>query len=176
MVARHCPSSPRTRRAPHPEEIELVHVHHKGVVAAPLSFVFDYVADYRNLADWMFGIQKMALVSGTPNEPASRYDAAIKLGATIKTTFEVTEKQQNSLFATESRAGFSNQSKWVFRAIDEETTEIEMGVDYQLPGGLAGRALGKVIEPFVSIAVSHSDEKLRGIIEGRYRDEVRSAR
>ncbi|MUM19750.1 SRPBCC family protein [Mycobacterium sp. CBMA271] len=150
----------------------MVHVHHNGVVDAPLAYVFDYVADYQNLAEWMFGIQKVKLVSGDANEAGSRYDVAIKIGATIKSTLEVTEKNVNSLFATESRAGFSNQSSWRFREISEGSTEITIDVEYQLPGGLAGRVMGKAIEPFVSVAVSHSDDKLRSILQRRYQESI----
>lgn len=150
----------------------MVHVHHKGVVEAPLAYVFDYVADYRHLAEWMFGIQKVKLISGAENEPGSQYEVAIKLGATIRTTLEVTAKETNRVFATESRAGFVNQSTWTFREIDANTTEIEIGIDYELPGGLAGRAVGKAIEPFVSVAVTRSDDKLREILQRRYQESI----
>ena len=36
---------------------------------------------------------------------------------------------------------------------------------YDLPGGLAGKALGKIIEPFVAQAIRHTDATLRRQVE-----------
>jgi hypothetical protein len=33
-------------------------------------------------------------------------------------------------------------------------------VDYRVPGGIAGKVLGKTIEPFVKLAVEHSTHNL----------------
>lgn len=146
----------------------MAHVHHTSVAQAPLALVFDYVADYRNMSEWMFGIQKAKLIGGTANEVGSRYDVAMKLGATLRSTLEVTAKEANRLFVTESRAGVANRSTWHFEAVDDDSTRVTIDVDYELPGGLAGRALAKVVEPFIGIAVSQSDEKLSDILRRRY--------
>ncbi|MUM19749.1 SRPBCC family protein [Mycobacterium sp. CBMA271] len=154
----------------------MVHVCHRVIVDVSLEHAFEYVADYRNLADWMFGIQKVRLVAGTANEPGSRYDMAVRLGTTIQSTIEVTKREPNALFATESRAGFVSRSTWNFRQISDDTTEIEFNVEYELPGGLAGRMLGKVIEPFVSIALNHSEEALGTALGDRYRHTLGEGR
>ena len=39
---------------------------------------------------------------------------------------------------------------------------------YFLPGGLAGRAMGKALEPIVALSVRHSDAALRKNIEALY--------
>ncbi|GKT32047.1 D-inositol 3-phosphate glycosyltransferase, partial [Aduncisulcus paluster] len=65
-----------------------------------------------------------------------------------------------------------NQIECRFRPTSDDETELEINIDYRLPGGLAGRALGKVISPFISLAITHSDEKLRKILEEGYRQEI----
>lgn len=58
---------------------------------------------------------------------------------------------------------------WQFDSTGPESGVLTVDVHYQLPGGLAGRALGAAIEPFVAIAVRHTDAKLRQVLEERYR-------
>ena len=58
---------------------------------------------------------------------------------------------------------------WRFTSTGPTTSKIEVRFSYEVPGGLAGRALGKALEPIVSLSVRHSDEALRKQIEQRYR-------
>jgi hypothetical protein len=44
---------------------------------------------------------------------------------------------------------------------------------YELPGGLAGRTLGRAFEPIVGLSVRHSDEALRRAIESRYQQQAK---
>ncbi|MGI8678957.1 MAG: hypothetical protein ACR2LX_09770 [Jatrophihabitans sp.] len=44
-----------------------------------------------------------------------------------------------------------------------------MKFSYELPGGLAGKALGKAMEPIVGMSVRHSDAALRKNIEAAHR-------
>ena len=43
---------------------------------------------------------------------------------------------------------------------------------YEMPGGLAGKAMGRVLEPIVAMSVRHSDVALRREIEARYFDDA----
>jgi uncharacterized membrane protein len=54
---------------------------------------------------------------------------------------------------------------WKFTADGPNRTKVEVRFSYELPGGLAGRAMGKAFEPIVSMSVRHSDEALRKQIE-----------
>ena len=49
--------------------------------------------------------------------------------------------------------------------IDPQTTKISVQIDYNFPGGFAGKALSKLFEPGVHAAVSASDHKLNSILK-----------
>lgn len=148
----------------------MVDIHHEGSCAAPLDVAFAYLDDYRNATTWMFGLAAFT--------PAGELDCG--LGAVFTGTFqvkpvkltstiEVTEWEQDRVIAFESIKGFRNWSTWHFAADGPERTVIRVTFSYELPGGLAGRALGKALEPIVAVSVRHSDEALRREIEARHR-------
>ena len=64
----------------------------------------------------------------------------------------------------DSVSGFRNYSMWRFAREGTDRTRIEVVFTYELPGGLAGKALGKMIEPIVKPAVKHSDAELRRLV------------
>jgi uncharacterized membrane protein len=147
----------------------MVDIHHEGSCAAPLDVAFAYLDDYRNATEWMFGLARF--------EPVGQQDQG--LGAVFEGTFQVkpvklhstikvTEWEQNKLIAFESIKGFRNWSTWEFIPDGAARTTIRVRFSYELPGGLAGRAMGKALEPIVAMSVRHSDEALRREIDARY--------
>lgn len=152
----------------------MVHVHNRSVAAVPLAFAFDYTADFRHAAEWMFGISALDVVGDIKSGLGTVCDGSIKLGPkTLHSKVEVTAWERDKVIATKSIEGFVNNSIWRFQSVGEDRTEITADVIYELPGGIAGRALGRIIEPFVHLAVKHSDEKLKHQLEQRHRDSTR---
>ncbi|MEV6770247.1 SRPBCC family protein [Nocardia sp. NPDC051030] len=153
----------------------MVHIHHRGEAAVPVEFAFAYMVDFDHLKDWLYGFQSARLIGDIPHKQVgATYEGAVKIGATLKAKARITEIEENRFFATESVSGFSFQSRWQFEEIGPERGALIVDVDYQLPGGLAGRALGAAIEPFVAIAIRHTETKLRHILQERYRSEQAS--
>ncbi|WP_067687649.1 SRPBCC family protein [Nocardia jejuensis] len=148
----------------------MVHIHHRGEAAVPIEFAFEYMSDFDHLKDWLYGLQNAKLVGDVPHKQVgATYEGAARIGATLKAKVRITEIEQNRFLATESVSGFSFQSRWEFQELGPERGALIVDVDYQLPGGLAGRALGAAIEPFVAIAIRHTESKLRHALEERYR-------
>src|SRR5262249_22127784 len=87
----------------------------------------------------------------------------------LHSTVECTDWKQDEVIALKSIKGFKNSSIWRFEATGPTSTKISVQFSYEVPGGLAGRALGKALEPIVAISVRHSDEALRKHIEAQYR-------
>lgn len=147
----------------------MVDIHHRGECAAPLRTAFDYVDNYRNATSWMFGLSSLRPVGELEHGLGARFHGTfavkpIKLSSTI----EVIEWEQDAVIAFESVSGFPNSSTWRFRAEGPQRTVIEVVFHYQLPGGLAGKALGKALEPIVALSVRHSDAALRRNIEAAH--------
>ncbi|GAB89487.1 hypothetical protein [Gordonia rhizosphera] len=55
--------------------------------------------------------------------------------------------------------GVTAATIWRF-ADAEGGTEVDVEFEYRLPGGLAGRALGTLLEPFIGQAIRHTESKL----------------
>jgi len=147
----------------------MVEIHHEGSCAAPLEVAFAYLDDYRNATDWMFGLSEFEPVGDQVQGVGAEFDGTfavkpIKLHSTIR----VTEWKSGEVIAYESVKGFHNWSTWRFRADGPERTRIVVRFGYELPGGLAGKAMGRVLEPIVALSVRHSDEALRREIEARH--------
>jgi uncharacterized membrane protein len=132
---------------------------------APLEVAFAYTADYRNVPAWLYGISKFEPVGDKDYGLGAVFDGSMHLGATLHSRIEVNEFEENRLIGFDSIKGFKNSSRWTFSALDAGSSSVVADVSYELPGGIAGRALGKVIEPFVKIAVRHSSAALQKCVE-----------
>lgn len=146
----------------------MVQIQSSSTISVPTAFAFDYVTDFTLMPEWLYGIQEIRCLNDVPFGVGAQYEGAIKLGATLRSAIEITAHEPNRLLATESRSGFVNQSSWRFRELGDELTEIHTTVDYELPGGLAGRLLAKAIEPFISIGVTSTERNLRSNLEVRF--------
>jgi uncharacterized membrane protein len=147
----------------------MVDINHEGTCAAPLEVAFAYLDDYRNATTWMFGLSRFEPVGERDQGLGAEFEGTfavkpIKLHSTIR----VTEWELNRVIAFESIKGFRNWSTWQFSADGPETTRIRVRFSYDLPGGLAGKAMSRALEPIVAVSVRHSDEALRREIESHY--------
>lgn len=152
----------------------MVDIHHASTAKAPVGVVFAYVDDHRTVPDWMFGLSRLEPVGEKDHGLGAVFDGSMKLGPkTLHSTVEVTEWEQDKVIGMKSVKGFVNWSTWRFNPVDDESTELAVDFTYELPGGMAGRALGKVIEPFVSIAIKHTEQTLRTNVERLYAERKR---
>ena len=138
-----------------------IHIHKETDCAAPIEKVFAYVADYRNVQEWLYGIQKFVPTTEKdyghrrrlrrqhpPGRDAALDDRGDRLRGRADDRDGLHQGLQEHIEVDASRRP------------SPSTTRIIADVCYSLPGGIAGKALGKVIEPFVKIAVRHSSEHL----------------
>lgn len=129
--------------------------------AASAATAFAYVNDYRNLPRFLHGIESFIPVGEQIEGVGASFDGVIKLGpATLRSRVEVVRWEQDFAIAVKSIKGFEIESTFLFHARDAELCTIDAIVEYRVPGGLAGKALGKTIEPFVKIAVKHTTDNL----------------
>jgi uncharacterized membrane protein len=147
----------------------MIDIHHEGICQAPLDIAFAYLDDYTTTTDWMFGLAKFEPVGEQVQGLGAVFDGTfqvkpVKLSSTVK----VTRWERDKVIAFESIKGFKNWSTWEFDASSPTQTKITVTFSYELPGGLAGRAMGKALEPIVGISVRHSDAALRHAIEAQY--------
>jgi uncharacterized membrane protein len=147
----------------------MVEIHHEGSCAAPVEVAFAYIDDYRNATKWMFGLAEFEPVGDKDQGLGSVFRGTFQVKPVkLHSTVECTDWKQDELIAFESVKGFKNTSVWRFLPDGPNRTKVDVRFSYDLPGGLAGRALGKALEPIVAMSVRHSDEALRKQIEETY--------
>ena len=142
-------------------------IHHTASASVPLSTAFAHVADYRTVPQWFFGIGKFVPQGEKDYGLGATYDSAVKIGPKeIGSVVRVTGFEEDRLITLTSIAGFKTTSRWTFSAAGDNGTELAVEFTYELPGGLAGKALGMIIEPFAVQAVKASEAALRRDLEG----------
>lgn len=146
-----------------------VHIVRTDTCQAPLETAFAYVADYRNVPHWLFGVHGFDPVGEQTYGLGSVFDADVHLGLRLKSRIRVDDWAENRMISFDTVKGFKVQSTWTFEALDATSTAITAEVTYHLPFGPAGKAMGKVIEPAVKQAVSRSADQLRERIEASSR-------
>lgn len=129
--------------------------------AASAESAFAYVNDYQNLSRFLHGIQSFTPVGAQTEGLGATFDGHMKLGpASLKSRIEVVRWEKDYAIGVKSIKGFDVESTFLFHDKSEGLCTVDAIVDYRVPGGLAGRALGKTIEPFVKIAVQHTTHNL----------------
>ncbi|PXX63002.1 ribosome-associated toxin RatA of RatAB toxin-antitoxin module [Nocardia tenerifensis] len=129
--------------------------------AASAESAFAYVNDYQNLPRFLYGIQSFTPVGAQTAGLGAAFDGHIKLGpASLKSRVEVVGWEENARIAVKSIKGIEIESTFLFHPKGDARCTVDAIVEFHVGGGLAGRALGKTIEPFVKIAVQHTTHNL----------------
>lgn len=141
---------------------QMGHVEHRAAVGVPLEFAFGYVDDYRNVPRWMFGIKHFTPIGEQISGVGAVFDTALNLGPmTLHLRGEIIEWEQSARISLRAVKGIEGTIHWSFAAVDPDSTEIGAVCDWKVPGGLAGRALDRVIHAFAGPAVRHTEKSLR---------------
>lgn len=141
-----------------------------ATAAVPLSVAFAYVDDYRYVPDWMFGMSKFDPLTEQVSGLGAEYETVVNIGPkALRSKVRVTDWAEDAVIELTSYEGMVNSSRWEFRAVDEEHTKLTVDFRYEFGGGLAGKALAKVIEPLVGEAMRQTEKDLRTKAEEHYR-------
>ncbi|MGW4768880.1 SRPBCC family protein [Nocardia sp. NPDC004278] len=128
---------------------------------ASAETAFAYVNDYRNLSRFITEVHDFTPRTEQVEGVGATFDGVIKLGpASLHSRLEVVRWEENFAIAVKSIKGFEIESTFLFHDKGPDLCTVDAIVDYRVPGGIAGKVLGKTIEPFVKIAVKHSTHNL----------------
>lgn len=128
--------------------------------SAPAQRVFDYVADYRNATDWLYGVKVFTPRSEETRALGSEFFVMTAGGFAIKTVVVCTELVEGEVFGLTSIKGFSISSRWRFRPVDAGTTHVVGEFTYTLPGGAAVRMAAKLAQPAITFAANRTAQAL----------------
>ncbi|WP_405159675.1 SRPBCC family protein [Nocardia sp. NBC_01499] len=128
---------------------------------ASAESAFAYVNDYQNLPKFLYGVESFTPVGAQTVGVGATFDGHVKLGpASLKSRMQVVGWEENALIAVKSIKGFEIESTFLFHPKGDQLCTVDAIVEFRVGGGLAGRALGKTIEPFVKITVQHTTHNL----------------
>lgn len=89
------------------------------------------------------------------------FDTEIKLGpASLTSRLQIVRWEKNVAIAVKAVTGFEIESTFLFHPRGDRDCTVDAIVEYRVPGGLAGKVLGKTIEPFVKLSVKHTTHNL----------------
>jgi uncharacterized membrane protein len=134
-------------------------------IAAPVEAVFAYVDDHRNTIKYMKDLTKWAPAGSKTHGKGARFQVAMKAGPmTLSSVVDITTWTENRAIGWTSLDGFRQTGKWSFEK-DGDGTEATFDMEYELPGGIAGRMLSRAAEPIVRGNIEQSVRKLRSQVE-----------
>jgi uncharacterized membrane protein len=133
----------------------------------PADVAFAYISDYTKTADWLYGLTEFTPLTEQTRGVGAKFDGTLKLGAKLQSLLETVEFEEGRLMKLESYKGIKNASRWEVVPTGDSSCTVKATWDYDLGGGIAGKALGKVVEPLVSMAAKHSTEQLKKAVEAQ---------
>lgn len=145
------------------------HVEHSAICAAPVDFVFAYTSDYRNVPQWMMGIDELDPVGDQTRGVGAVFDTAVDLGPkALQLRMEVVDWVEGETLAFTITKALDADLLWRFESTGDGETRISAVASYTIPGRLAGRMLDPLIQAFARVAVKHAERHLSAQIEERY--------
>lgn len=136
---------------------------------APLSVTFDYLDDPTKVTDYWHGMVSYRAIGEPDRGPGSVFEAESKIGpSTVKTTLKTVEWEKDVRVAYKSVSGMDTSTTFEFTAIDETHTAVALRVVFHIAVGLAGKALEKTLEPFVSASAKATSENIAREVARHY--------
>lgn len=118
---------------------------------------FDFLADFRNVAQWDPSMRRAELLSGTPGRPGARYLLVMQaMGREIELEYEAIEVQRPGRFVLRSETSSAELTDTVTVAKDGAVT---------YDAKLELRGLRKIADPLASMVLTRSGEKARKSLE-----------
>lgn len=140
------------------------------VVDAPAAVAFAYMDDHRNVPTWMYGVSAFVSRTEQTSGVGAIFESKMTVGPkTFRSVMKVTEWERDKVLTMDSIEGTKCTTTSRFIAHGDGSTTLELDFFYDLGGGLAGRALNKIVEPFVGIAVGFTESALRKEITAAHR-------
>jgi uncharacterized membrane protein len=134
-------------------------------VDRPVEICFAYVDDWRNVGDWLVGVEEFRPVGEQEQGLGAVFDAVVHAGVRIKSRLRVTDYVEQRLIQFDSVKGIKVRNRWNFEPIDDERTLITAESEVHPPFGPAGFAMAKVLEPAVKRVMERSAVHLKECLE-----------
>lgn len=139
----------------------MVEVRTTGTIERSAADVFAYVADYRRMPEWVFGITRVVPVGDVDYGPGAVFEGAVDLGPkTLSSTAKIIAWEQNRLITLDSMAGFDFTATLRLNPEAADRTALDFELLYATSGGIAAKAFARSIEPLLALAARVTTSKL----------------
>lgn len=140
----------------------MTHIHHTSEIALPREFVWGYLSDLpRGIPEWLFGVTDFSPEGTQTRDLGARFTGRFQVKpVTLHSTVEVVAWVEHERITLRSVAGFQQETTIELCAAPEGCV-VTATVDYALPGGVAGKAVGRALGPIFAACVRLSDARLR---------------
>ncbi|RIT49500.1 SRPBCC family protein [Mycobacteroides abscessus] len=143
----------------------MLEVNFQAVCEAPVSVAWEYLSDWRNAVKYMDGMEKYVPTGPLEKGLGSTFEGVMRVGPTpLTSNVETVAWDENQLAVYKSTSGVDTITKYRFTEIDANRCEVEYRMVIQLPGGIAGRAMEKVIEPLVRTSAANTEKNMVRVI------------
>lgn len=130
-------------------------------IDAPVEVVFGYVDDHHNITKFMKDLSTWEPAGGQVHGKGAMFKVGMKAGPmTIDSTVEITDWAENATIGFTARKGFKQSGTWSF-APAGDGTKATLDVEYEFPGGIAGRVAGRAAEPIMRGNLERSVKELK---------------
>ncbi|GAC1336926.1 MAG: hypothetical protein NVSMB29_00500 [Candidatus Dormibacteria bacterium] len=150
---------------PQDREEPVSRVQHTEQIDAPVEAVFAFVDDYRNTTKYTKDLSRWQPVdAGKTHGKGAMFDLAMTAGPVkIESTVEMDRWTENREIGWHSIRGSKLGGSWNFKA-SRGGTEATLTLEYELPGGIAGRIMARGAEPVVRGNVQRSVQTLAHLL------------
>lgn len=141
------------------------HITVTETIRAPVGTVFAFVDDYRNTTRYMRDLVKWEPAGSRTHGKGSRFALAMKAGPlSIEGEVEITTWTDGKAIGWTTRRGFRQDGAWTFRQRGDDT-EATFEVEYDFPGGIAGKVMARAAEPILKGNLEASVRQLKQLTE-----------
>jgi carbon monoxide dehydrogenase subunit G len=131
---------------------------------APIAKAWDFLTDHANMPVYFDGVTKFAPNGPEKNCFGAKYDVTAKIGpSTFKTKVDTIEWELERSAVFISTKVLKTHIRYRFTAIDENTCEVELGVDVSVPGG---RATSAILAPFIRSSLAKTSANITAQFNG----------
>jgi hypothetical protein len=146
-------------------------------IAAPRAEIFDLIADPARNPEWQTLLVEMGAIAGRPGGIGSSFIGYYRVaGRKLAARFVVTAAERPSLLQLNG-ATTGGWTRWttVIEAIDEQSSEVRIDLEYELPGEIVGSLFGLLTGNRLEREFRRTYEGLRRVAEERSRVPASSA-
>jgi uncharacterized membrane protein len=136
-------------------------------ISAPAEEVWAFLAEPENYLRFMSGVTRWEVAGDVRSGLGARYRMLLRVGAAeVGGLIEFVEWSEPRDMAWTSVTGVDQRGRWRIRAIDEETTRVELRYAYGVAGaGISGWAAEKVAAPTIGRHIRRSLQQLKRQVE-----------